>query len=238
MRRALRRSIDLFCIVAAAGCSGAGSTEFAAPDETRTDVASFRDQAETPAAPFTAPSSVPVADGPPTPVDPAPPVRGTSCYVPALERHGECIPVAACAAIGAHLSTPGSCEGPATIGCCTTAPVADEHPSPPAGWSPVPQGRVTPQMTAWALRIVGSAGEYPMGSKTTEHFGATVVMARVEWHVPDLGHGVVHRGVTLYQPVQGADACEGCRPPDRRPQQVEARASAGVVYPTPSLRFN
>jgi hypothetical protein len=158
--------------------------------------------------------------------------------VPALERHGECIPVAACAALGAHLSTPGSCEGPSTVGCCTTAPVADEHPSPPAGWSPVPQGRVTPQMTAWALRIVGSAGEYPMGSKTTEHFGTTLVMARVEWHVPDLGHGVVHRGVTLYQPVQGTDACESGRPPNRRPQQVEARASAGVDHPTSPLRFN
>jgi hypothetical protein len=61
-------------------------------------------------------------------------------------------------------------------------------------------------MTAWALRIVGSAREYRMGSKTTAHFGAAVVMARVEWHPADLGHGVVHRGITLYQPVQASDA--------------------------------
>ncbi|MGH7435413.1 MAG: hypothetical protein ACRENE_07040 [Polyangiaceae bacterium] len=45
-----------------------------------------------------------------------------------------------------------------------------------------------------------------MGSKTTEHFGTDVVLARVEWHPPDLGRGVVHRGVTLYQPVQQGEA--------------------------------
>ena len=70
----------------------------------------------------------------------------------------------------------------------------------------MPQSRVTPQMTTWALRIVGSAGEYPMGSKTTEHFCNAQVMARVEWHPPDLGHSVVHRGVSLYRPAQTSEA--------------------------------
>jgi hypothetical protein len=233
MRRALRRFIDVICIAAAGGCSGWVSTEGAAPDETRPDVASCRVQADTLTAPSTASSSAPVDDEPPAPLDPAPvagpPGRGVPCYVPALERHGECIPIAACAALGAHISTPGSCQGPATIACCTTQPVADEHPCPPAGWSPMPQSRVTPQMTAWALRIVGSAGEYPMGSKTTEHFGSGVVMARVEWHPPDLGHSVVHRGVTLYQPAQASEASLHPGDDERRDARGLGRTQAMAI---------
>jgi hypothetical protein len=55
-------------------------------------------------------------------------------------------------------------------------------------------------MTAWAAMIVESPETYPLGSKTTQLFGAIEVMALVEWHPAHLGHGVVHRGVTLYQP--------------------------------------
>ena len=98
------------------------------------------------------------------------------------------------------MSTPGYCPGPATVACCTIEPVIDEHRLPPAGWAFLPQARVTPQMTTWALRIVASPAAFPMGATTTERFGPVEVMARVEWHPPDLGHGVVHRGVTLYQP--------------------------------------
>jgi hypothetical protein len=65
----------------------------------------------------------------------------------------------------------------------------------------MPQGHVTTEMTAWAaMMIVESPETYPMGSTTKQIFGAILLMARVEWHPADLGHGVVHRGVTLYQP--------------------------------------
>jgi hypothetical protein len=56
-------------------------------------------------------------------------------------------------------------------------------------------------MTAWAAMIVDSPELYPMGSMTRHSFGGIMVMARVEWHAAHLGHGVVHRGVTLYQPA-------------------------------------
>jgi len=65
----------------------------------------------------------------------------------------------------------------------------------------MPQARVTAEMGAWASMIVESTATYPMGSTTTQHFGATEVMARVEWHPPNERHGFVHRGVTLYQPA-------------------------------------
>jgi hypothetical protein len=32
-------------------------------------------------------------------------------------------------------------------------------------------------------------------------FGSLDVLARVEWHPPDFQNSVVHRGVTLYEPV-------------------------------------
>lgn len=96
------------------------------------------------------------------------------------------------------MSTPGHCQGPANIECCTSEPHVESHP--PTGWSPVPQARVTTEMTAWAGMIVESPETYPMGSTAKQLFGAIVVMARVEWHPAHLGHGVVHRGVTLYQP--------------------------------------
>jgi hypothetical protein len=69
----------------------------------------------------------------------------------------------------------------------------------PTGMRPMPQAQVTAEMTAWATAIVESKGTYPMGSTTTEVFGDTAVMARVEWHPPNLRHNTVHRGVTLYR---------------------------------------
>jgi hypothetical protein len=33
-----------------------------------------------------------------------------------------------------------------------------------------------------------------------QRFGVIMVLARVEWHPGDLGHGVIHRGVTPYEP--------------------------------------
>jgi hypothetical protein len=84
--------------------------------------------------------------------------------------------------------------------CCTSEPRVEDNAPAPAGWKLVPQVQVTTQMAAWAAMIVNSPSTYPMGSTTQQLFGAVQVKARVEWHPPDAGHGVVHRGVTLYEP--------------------------------------
>jgi hypothetical protein len=94
----------------------------------------------------------------------------------------------ACAAPGGHVPTSGR------------EPRVEDNPPPPGGWKLVPQAHVTTQMTAWAAMIVTCPSTYPMWSMTQQFFGAVGVMARVEWHSPDLGIGVVHRGVTLYEP--------------------------------------
>jgi hypothetical protein len=121
------------------------------------------------------------------------------CYLKTPGVYGSCIDTATCTSTDNHVSTPGLCGGPPNVSCCTEAPRAEIHP--PAGWNSVPQTRVTGDMYSWALSIVGSPAAYPMGSKTTQVFGAREVMARVEWHPPNLGHGVMHRGVTLYEPL-------------------------------------
>jgi hypothetical protein len=47
---------------------------------------------------------------------PAPP----SCTVSTTHATGQCLDVAACAALGNHVSTPGFCPGPKNIECCTS----------------------------------------------------------------------------------------------------------------------
>jgi len=42
-----------------------------------------------------------------------------ACTVTATGLSGECLDVSACAALGDHVSTPGSCSGPNNIQCCT-----------------------------------------------------------------------------------------------------------------------
>jgi hypothetical protein len=61
------------------------------------------------------------------------------------------------------------------------------------------QADVTSAMTSWAVMILDDPTTYPMFSTTTQTFGALLVLARVEWHPPDVNNEAVHRGVTLYQ---------------------------------------
>jgi hypothetical protein len=193
VRRVPRRPIFALAFMAAGACSSGGASspptlrEVAAPLDTSPSLGAVAEPS---------PARVEQVAAPAADFD-----RLGPCFVRLVGLAGECMATAACAALGGHMSTPGYCPGPPTVECCTAEPVADEHPRPPPGWTPVPQGRVTPEMTAWALTIVTSPAAYPMGARAREHFGPVEVMARVEWHPPDLGHGVVHRGVTLYQPA-------------------------------------
>jgi hypothetical protein len=121
------------------------------------------------------------------------------CFLKTQGVSGTCVDTTACTSAGGHLATPGLCGGPPNVSCCTEEPRAETHP--PAGWNSIPQTRVTRDMYLWARSIVESPTEHPMGSKTTQFFGSHEVMARVEWHTPNQGHVVMHRGVTLYEPL-------------------------------------
>jgi hypothetical protein len=114
---------------------------------------------------------------------------------------GTCLSTTDCAALGAYTSTPGLCPGPSTIQCCAPTPNVADNPPIPAGWKLMQQADVTSAMTSWALAILNDPVTYPMFSTTTQTFGTLLVMARVEWHPPDFQSSVVHRGVTLYQPI-------------------------------------
>ncbi len=80
-------------------------------------------------------------------------------------------------------------------------PSVADNPPVPAGYKLMMQSEVTPDMTAWAASILDDPTDYPMFSSTTMTFGSVTVLARVEWHPPDFQNSVVHRGVTLYEPV-------------------------------------
>jgi hypothetical protein len=114
---------------------------------------------------------------------------------------GTCMSTADCAALGAYSSTPGLCPGPAEIQCCAKTPNVADNPPVPSGWKLMAQADVTAAMTSWAVAILKDPVTYPMFSTTTQTFGTLLVMARVEWHPPDFQNGVVHRGVTLYEPI-------------------------------------
>jgi hypothetical protein len=107
-------------------------------------------------------------------------------------------------ALGGHVATPGHCSGPAKIACCTSEPRYEDRA--PAGYKLLAQPRVTSEMIAWAAMIVDSSSIYCMGSTTQQTFGGILVMARVEWHPPEPGHGSIHRGVTLYESDHGPAA--------------------------------
>ncbi|HLK36083.1 MAG TPA: hypothetical protein VKU41_04975 [Polyangiaceae bacterium] len=132
---------------------------------------------------------------------------GNSCFLPTVGVRGKCMDTSACAALGAHVATPGRCSGPANIACCTSEPRYEDHA--PAGYKLLAQPRVTSEMVAWAAMIVDSSSIYCMGSTTQQTFGGIPVMARVEWHPPEPGHGAIHRGVTLYEPDHGPAATAG-----------------------------
>ncbi len=114
---------------------------------------------------------------------------------------GTCLSTTDCAALGAYTSTPGLCPGPTDIQCCAKTPNVADNPPVPSGWKLMAQADVTPAMTSWAVAILKDPVTYPMFSTTTQTFGTLLVMARVEWHPPDFQNGVVHRGVTLYEPI-------------------------------------
>jgi len=111
--------------------------------------------------------------------------------------------LAACAAIADHTSYPNECPGPASIECCIVTPSTTLNPPTPAGYVLMQQAQVTSAMTTWAVDILNDPTTYPMFSTTTKVFGTLTVLARVEWHPPDFQNSVIHRGVTLYEPIPG-----------------------------------
>lgn len=74
------------------------------------------------------------------------------------------------------------------------------NPPPPPGYALLAQAAVTPEMTAWAIQVLGDVLGFPMFAMVTKIFGALTVRARVEWHAPDDRNPAIHRGVTLYRP--------------------------------------
>jgi hypothetical protein len=114
---------------------------------------------------------------------------------------GACLTVAGCAALGGHSAYPGRCPADPTLACCIKTPSTADNPPVPAGWKLMKQSEVTAEMTTWAVEILHDTTTYPMFATTIRTFGTLMVLARVEWHVPDFQNGVVHRGVTLYEPI-------------------------------------
>jgi hypothetical protein len=129
---------------------------------------------------------------------PEPPDMIVACSVSGVG--GACMSTSDCAAMG-QTSTAGFCPGPADIQCCTMTPSVSSNPPIPTGWKLMKQADVTADMTTWAVMILHDPVEYPMFSTTIKTFGSLMVLARVEWHPPDFQNSVVHRGVTLYEPI-------------------------------------
>jgi hypothetical protein len=147
---------------------------------------------------------------PPTDVDASAPVPDASAPLPdagdpnacaVFGAPGDCMTTSACTALGLHTSYAGYCAGPADIQCCIVTPDPKNNPPIPAGYRRMKDAEVTPPMTTWAVTILHDPVKYPMFSTTTMMFGVQLVLARVEWHVPDFQNSAIHRGVTLYLPL-------------------------------------
>jgi hypothetical protein len=140
------------------------------------------------------------AGSPDAPAAPPPTIEAPTACAP-FGAPGECISIGDCAAEGDHSSYPGYCPGPVDVECCIRTPSVADNPPTPAGYRLMQQADVTPEMTTWAVAILHDPTTYPMFSTTTRMFAALTVLARVEWHPPDFQNGVIHRGVTLYEPM-------------------------------------
>jgi hypothetical protein len=116
---------------------------------------------------------------------------------------GDCMDISTCAGLGDHTSYSGHCPGPTNIECCIKTPSTADNPPFPAGWQLMMQSEVTPEMTAWAVMILNDPITYPMFDSVTMAFGALTVLARVEWHPPDFNNSAIHRGVTLFERIDG-----------------------------------
>jgi hypothetical protein len=112
---------------------------------------------------------------------------------------GICIGTSACTALADHTAKTGMCA--AGLVCCIVTPSVSDNPPTPMGYKLMKQADVTPAMTSWAVMILHDPVTYPMFATTKKTFGALNVLARVEWHPPDFQNHIVHRGVTLYEPI-------------------------------------
>ena len=112
---------------------------------------------------------------------------------------GFCLTAADCSAMADH--TPKTAASCGALACCIVTPNVADNPPTPAGYKLMMQSEVTPEMTQWAVMILNDPITYPMFSTTTRMFGTLLVLARVEWHPPDFQNSIVHRGVTLYEPL-------------------------------------
>ena len=112
---------------------------------------------------------------------------------------GTCITATACAAIATDTAKTGACV--TGLSCCIVTPDVANNPPVPVGYQLMMQADVTAAMTTWAVEILDDPMTYPMFATTTQTFGTLMVLARVEWHPPDFQNSVIHRGVTLYEPI-------------------------------------
>jgi hypothetical protein len=95
----------------------------------------------------------------------------------------------------------GDAAAAADAGDADAPPSVSQNPPVPAGWGLIPQPEITPDMIDWSVMILDDPTTYPMFSTAMRTFGVVTVLARVEWHPPDAQNAVVHRGVTLYEPL-------------------------------------
>lgn len=109
----------------------------------------------------------------------------------------------------AHGIEPDGVVGPLTLAAAKTIvapsyPAAPENPPRPSGLRPM-KNPVTKDITDWAVKLVNSPKEYPMGSQTTEYFGGRPLMGRIEWHTWTRKAGKlvtgIYRGITVYEYV-------------------------------------
>jgi hypothetical protein len=121
------------------------------------------------------------------------------CYS-AAGAAGRCLTASACTSTVDQTSTTVPCAT-ANTECCVDTPDTADNPPIPAGYKPLTQSQVTPEMTTWAVSILRDPLTYRMFDAVSRAFGTLLVLARVEWHPPDFQNGAIHRGVTLYEPI-------------------------------------
>lgn len=98
------------------------------------------------------------------------------------------------------------------MAAAVSLPDPSQNPPPPANWRYMPQSDVTPAMTTWSIHLLNDTADWPGPPPYTlipNVIDGKAIKAQVQSHPPDAQNPIVHRGISLFEPVSPTPPASG-----------------------------